>query len=296
MTGARGQAIKLRQRLIAIDLDGTLLDRSGRVPDRNRAALARAHEQGHKIVLSTGRSFTETRPILERLALDLDATVTVGGALLSDAVSGATLESAPLAPAIAVDALAWLNECGHAVLWLHDAFAAGFDGYAAGARLRRAPLDLWRGLSPCEIRDCDGPPPGDFPPLRLAIIDRTEKLRELAVEFAARFAGVMAHNLIDVPQYHVVVIEAFALGVDKWSGLLRLCQRWEIDPADTVALGDDVNDVRMLRSAGLGIAMGNAKPEALAAARMTAPSNDECGVAWAIEQLMDGSLGEIRTS
>ena len=81
--------------LLAIDLDGTLLDSSHRVPPENRAALHAAHAAGIRIVLCTGRSFPETRPVLDEIGLDLDATVTVFGAVLTDVRTGRTLERLP---------------------------------------------------------------------------------------------------------------------------------------------------------------------------------------------------------
>ena len=81
-------------KLLAVDLDGTLLDSAHRVPARNRAALHRAHQAEIKIVLCTGRSFTETRPILDEIGLDLDASVTAGGAILTDVATSKTIAPA----------------------------------------------------------------------------------------------------------------------------------------------------------------------------------------------------------
>lgn len=97
-------------------------------------------------------------------------------------------------------------------------------------------------------------------------------------------------NELRVPSAHVTVLEAFAAGVNKWTGIRRLCDAWGIDPQRTVAIGDEVNDVDMLRNAGLGVAMGNARPEVQSAARVVTASNEECGVAQLVERVLSGEI------
>ncbi|MBI4569504.1 MAG: HAD family phosphatase, partial [Planctomycetes bacterium] len=83
------------------------------------------------------------------------------------------------------------------------------------------------------------------------------------------------------------VLEVFQAPTSKWTALTRIGDALGIPPADMVAVGDDVNDVAMLSGAGVGVAMGNAGPEARAAADLVAPSNAEDGVAWVVERLFD---------
>lgn len=273
--------------LLAIDLDGTLLDRSQCVTERSRAALHRAHAAGIRIVLCTGRSFVETRPVLAQIGLDLDATVTAGGALISDAASGATIESTPFEPSVALRVLGWFSERRYTVLWLHDASLAGFDGYVVDGPIRHSAVDLWLALSGCRMEKVERPPNG-HPPLRIAIVDDSPVLHRLSGEFAETFGEVTSHNVINVPSLNFTVIESFAASVSKWAGILALCRRWGIDPAETVAVGDDVNDVSMLRGAGLGVAMGNAVPEARDAADRVIGDNGSSALAELIDELVDG--------
>src|SRR5215510_2332090 len=138
----------LKYQLLAIDLDGTLLDSRSRVPSRNREALHRAHEAGMKIVLCTGRSYTETRATIREIGLDLDATVTVGGALLTNVADGRTIERVPIHRTLAGEVAGWFRERSYAILWLHDADEAGFDGFAIDGPRRHAAIDRWLKLSP----------------------------------------------------------------------------------------------------------------------------------------------------
>ena len=272
--------------LLAIDLDGTLLSSQGRLSARNRAALHRVHQAGVRIVLCTGRSFPETRPILDEIGLDLDATVTVCGALLTDARTGRTLESTPIQLAVACRVTEWFQTHGFTVLWLNDSESAGFDGYVIDGPRRHPAVDRWVEQSPCRVACVERPGEDLYAPLRISIIDEPEVLERVSPELTRDFNGQLTHNLLRAPAYDLTILEAFAPQVNKWYGIERLCRRWNIDPARTVAIGDDVNDVDMVRRAGLGVAMANARPEVKSVARRVAADNDSDGVAEVIEALL----------
>lgn len=275
-----------RVQLIAIDLDGTLLDSRGKLPERNRDALHRAHQAGLKVVLCTGRSYVETRPVIDDIGLDLDATVTVGGALITDVQSGATIEAAGIEPPLARRVGEWFRERSYAILWLHDRNAAGFDGFAIDGRRRHKAIDVWLARSGCEMRSIAELPQIEHAPLRITILDGEPELESLAVAMRSAFGESVSHNLIHVPAYDFSVIETFGGSVNKWYGIVRLCARWGIDPRATAAVGDDVNDVPMLQSAGRGFAVANARPAALAAAPLRTARNDDCGVADVIDEIL----------
>ncbi len=270
--------------LLALDLDGTLLDSQHALPEVNRAALHRAHAAGLKIVLCTGRAFTETRPILELIGLDLDATVTVFGALVTDVPSGATLDRTPVPPDVARAATAWFQREGFPVLWLTDPNEAGDDGFVLAGPRRHPAVDQWIERSPCAVRNVDRIPADTPAPVRLSIIDESEVLEDVSVRLRAAFDGRLTHNVLHAPPYRLSLIEAFAPQVHKWYGVAKLCARWGLDPRRTLAIGDDVNDVDMLQQAGLGVAMGNAPPAVRAAADRVTATNDACGVARVLEE------------
>ena len=272
--------------LLAIDLDGTLLDSQHNVPPRNRDALHAAHECRLKIVLCTGRSFTETRPILDQIGLDLDATVTVGGALLNDVATGQTIDGMTIDLGVARQAAQWLLERGYSVLWLYDASQAGFDGYLIDANRRHPVIQRWLEMTPCLMRETWALPDDNLPPLRITVVDDVAVLDQVSADFQRAFRGRMTNNVIRVPNYGFTVLEAFDVAVNKWYGIRKLCRRWQIDPLRTVAIGDDVNDLSMVRQAGLGVAVANANPLVKQVAGRIVASNDECGVADLIEDLL----------
>lgn len=274
--------------LLAIDLDGTLLDSTHRLPPRNRAALHAAHEAGLRIAVCTGRSYTETRPILDQIGLDLDASVTVGGALLTEIATGKTIDYTAIELDVALEAARWLLERGYTVVWLRDASTAGFDGYLIDAPRRHPAIDRWFGITPCRMRKLAKLPDDGQPPLRITVVDEIEVLDTVSAEFTRAFDGRLTSNVIRVPTYDFTVLEAFDATVDKWAGIAKLCQRWNIHPGRTVAVGDDVNDLPMIQNAGLGVAVANAKPAVKRAAARVVAENNQCGVADLIEQLLRG--------
>ena len=119
----------------------------------------------------TAISYTETRPVIQQIGLDLDATITVGGALLTDVASGATIEATAMGAELARECAAWFRERGYALLWLHDRHAAGDDGYVIDGPRRHAAIDVWLSRSSCTMRATPQVPEFTHNPLRLTILD-----------------------------------------------------------------------------------------------------------------------------
>lgn len=272
--------------LLALDLDGTLLNSEHMLPADNRAALHRAHEAGLRIALCTGRAFPEMQPIIEMIGLDLDATVAVFGAIVNEVATGRTLASTPMSLDLGRSVARWFRAAGYPVMWLTDRNDVGHDGYLLGGPRRHPAVDGWLQRTPCRVHEVDDLPADAPSPLRLSIIDEGPELEGVSARMTAEFDGRVAHNVLHAPPYRLSLIETFAPQVNKWLGIEKLCQRWGIDPRRTVAVGDDVNDLAMIRQAALGVAVANAKPPVRAVADRIVPSNDECGVAVLIEQLL----------
>ena len=121
--------------------------------------------------------------------------------------------------------------------------------------------------------------------------------RDVAAAIGAQFADrtTLHHFNAVVPgtnpataDDHILILEAFGLNVNKWTAISWLAEKEGIDPTRIAAIGNDINDIAMLQRAGLGIAMGNAIPEAKSAATRHTLSNQEHGVAHAIDQILRG--------
>lgn len=240
-------------------------------------------------MLCTGRSFTETRRIVDEIGLDLDAAISVFGALVTEVATGRTIDRTPIPLDTALDVTNWFQKEGYAVSWLTDADEAGNDGYVIDGPRRHEALDRWIERSACDVRCTDRVPADAIAPLRLSIIDEVGVLEEVSPRLRHKFDGRLTHNILDVPAHGFTVIEAFAAQVNKWFGIEKLCRMWRIDPRRTAAIGDDVNDLDMLREAGLGVAVGNARPAVKDVARRIVARNDECGVAELIDMILDGT-------
>ncbi|MBL8880510.1 MAG: HAD-IIB family hydrolase [Phycisphaerales bacterium] len=274
--------------LIAIDVDGTLLDTSHRVPPAHRDALHRAHDAGLRVVICTGRSYPEIRAILDHLSIEFDATITVSGALVSHAATGRTLSVNAIEPSAAARLHTWLRELGYAVLWLANRAECGHDGYALAGPRMHAGHRNWLDKTPCVVHPVETLPPNPAAALRLSVIDDRPALQVVAGDLVRRFAGEFSHNLLDAPSYRLTVLEILAAHVSKWRAIESLCGVWGIDTRRTAAVGDDVNDLEMVRRAGLGVAMGNAVPAVRAVARRTTLTNDEGGLAVVIDDILAG--------
>lgn len=272
--------------LLAIDLDGTLLDSKSRVPDRNRAALHRLHEQGVHVVLCTGRALAETRPVMEQIGLDLDAVVTCSGAVVSDARSGLTLTRTVMEARLAHRLAGWMISNNVTPLWLVDADTGCVDGWVVPGAARHPAVDRWVMKTPCRIDRLAELSLTVPAPVRLVLIDEEPVLERLSIEMTEQFPEELTFNILRAPSYDLSVLETFAAGVSKWAAVRWLCDRWNIATDRVAAIGDDVNDLEMVQNAGVGIAMANARPIVRAAARRLTLSNDEAGVAAAIDEIV----------
>ncbi len=106
-------------------------------------------------------------------------------------------------------------------------------------------------------------------------------------QLQAALPDLLTTHVLRSPRYSGFMCELVPAGVTKWSAVRRLAGQWGISDGEICAVGDDVNDIPMIRSAGLGVAMGNAVPEVKAAADRIAPTHDHDGlvevVAWLFE-------------
>lgn len=274
--------------LIAIDLDGTLLNAAHQVSPANRAALHRAHDAGVKVVLCTGRAWAETRDVVRQIGLDLDAAVTAGGAATIEVATGRSLDTQPIDLAIAAECAAAIAGLGYAFLWLTDEGAVGHDGFAVDGPNRHAAFDRWLAGTPCRVIESARLPSDPPAPLRLTVVDDADPLGAVALRLQRDFDGRLSHNILSAPAYNLRLVEIFAAHVNKWSAVERLCGRWGLDPRRTAAIGDDVNDLHLIRGAGLGVAMGNAVDVIRGAARRHTRDHNDDGVAHALDAVLAG--------
>ena len=270
-------------KIIFTDLDGTLLDSEKRLPEANRAALARAAEKGVHIVPATGRFYTGIPEALRALPF-IRYAVCVNGAQVYDAREDAVLARAeiPLDLAMRVfdrlDSLPAIYDCYlDGAGYMATAFYRRLDEYITDPIINR----MVRGMR-TQVDDFKG-----------YLAARGRSLQKIVLFFRDMDARAVALQTLpkEFPELAVTSaipnnIELNIASANKGAGLLALCGHLGIDPAQAMALGDGSNDLAMIQAAGLGVAMANADPAVLAAADYVTGPNDESGVAQAIEKFV----------
>lgn len=270
-------------RLIASDLDGTMLWDKTTLRPRTIAALQAAHQAGIIVVAATGRQLTALPDLLA--GTRIRHAVGSNGAIAGDLGSGEVYFEDPLPAEIAAEVIRALETAapGTAFLSVRDHGALHFAETAYLAQVSPAE----RALVPMDYREVDRAGLLDAPSLKLAARHPDydpETLAEMLTD--ARIDGCEA-TTSGAP-----FLEVQRGGVNKATGLAQLCAKLGIPAAEVMAFGDARNDIEMLTWAGTGIAMGNAVPETVAAADHTIGSNREDGLAEYLETLLaDGQLG-----
>lgn len=272
-------------RLIASDLDETLLDRDHRVPERVRAAVAAARERGARFVPCTGRPFSSVDPTLSELGLlgaPGEYVLSFNGGVLTENSEGTPLTtcSLPRARACALYArgVAY-GVCVHAYT-LGPVYVFGY------LPEERAHIEGRMDIRETHARTLDEAA-GDQTVVKVLYMSTDmDRLRGIARELADEGLA----DGLDVCYSSNRYLEFNAAGINKGAGLLALAGRLGIAREEVMAIGDNSNDVSMLRAAGLGVAVANATDEAKAAAGyVCSADNDAGGVAEAIERFVLGA-------
>jgi Cof subfamily protein (haloacid dehalogenase superfamily) len=259
-------------RALAIDIDGTLIDRSLEITPRNLAALRGAVGRGYRVILATGRMYRSALRYADEIGTEEPLICYQGGVVRAH--SGESLREWPVSPADAVKALELAREVKlHINLYRDDVFYVEQLGWGAH---RYAEVSQ---IEPQVVPDLmDLAKQGST---KIVFVDRPERLRELEPLVRSRLEPE-ARVTFSVPEF----LEVVDAGVSKGAALAYVCQRSGLDPAHLLAAGDAPNDVEMFRYAGFAVAPETAFPEALAEADATIPSPAEDGIAEMIERYL----------
>ncbi|GAA2793189.1 HAD-IIB family hydrolase [Kitasatospora sp. CM 4170] len=264
-------------RLIATDLDGTLLCAGGTVSARTAAALAAAEAAGVQVVFVTGRPPRWMQQVSAHIGGHGVAICSNGGAVV-DVRRGELLESSPLGAEAALAVVAALRAKLPGTAFAFE-YPAGF-AREPGYELRMWGEDESHPVGPAEeLLGTGGPVKGLFKLLaKHPDLDPDKLLTE-----ARAVAGHLAEITRSAP---VPLLEISAPGVTKASTLARWCAGRGIDRSEVVAFGDMPNDLEMLAWAGTAYAVANAHPQVLAAVPLHTVSNEQDGVAAVLERLL----------
>ena len=281
-------------RLLALDLDGTLLNSHGQLSERNRLSITAVREQGVRVALVTGRRFRDARPIALELGLDVPL-ISHNGALTRHARTLETIALYQLPREVALEALRIGRKAGGNPLLSDEQGAHGLGvlvydklngdnpsllKYVAWARRLHGDDGAVRETPSLETYL-------DHDPVVLTFSGTCDTMKSLQGLLEGEL-GLSAKILItSYPLMDFALLDVLHPGASKGVGVAATAGELGISAAEVMAIGDNFNDLEMLRYAGTGIVMGNAA-EALRVAEglQTTASNDEDGVAQAIEKFI----------
>jgi Cof subfamily protein (haloacid dehalogenase superfamily) len=261
-------------KLIALDLDGTLLNSSLKLSDGNARTLETAMEGGAKVVLATSRWFGLAKRTADRLGIDTPL-VCSNGALVRRPADGAEI----LHLRVDQEAAREVTSAGDERDW--EMFTTIEDATYMRMRPGVIPERLPGGLRVAERQSDEV---AQRQPTAVLVFG-TEAVDEISERILPAYDGRAKFSVnrpANLPHY-VVLTHPDA---DKASALETVCEELDVPLTAVMAMGDSESDLSMLRSAGLGVAMNNAPDEVKRAALHIAPSNDDDGVAWAIERFV----------
>ncbi|MEI6240426.1 MAG: HAD family hydrolase [Planctomycetia bacterium] len=280
-----------RIKLLALDVDGTVCDSRHEVADATCAAIARIRAAGIRVILATGRRYRDTLPVAARLGIAAPL-ITASGALVKDPGTHATLVRATFDPDVLTGVLRVVVDHGHEPIVYTDSFAAGYDFHcrrlpAPDVAGRGVDVYLERNRSLANVRpDLDRePPPDAFAGFAMG---SQQAMLDLQAALLDAWPGRLSLHVIRSPRYRDWMCEIAPAGVTKWTGVVGVATRLGIEPGAVCAVGDDVNDLPMIRGAGLGIAMGNATDDVRAAADVVVATHDDGGITEVADTLLAG--------
>lgn len=265
----------MQYKIIALDLDHTLLAEDRTISDRNKRAIERAVEKGATVVLATGRPYAGTKKFCEELEITKQPVITNGGAMVVESSTGETIFDQKIDSDLAREIIAFMHEnnCYHQIYdasqkFLCESYTMYTELYANFTGMQ------WKVV-------------GDFLKLeniqtpKALCVDMASRLIELR-KLVQKHFGERVLCGISQPFF----MEIYHPDAHKGAALKRLAESMGFGAEHVIAMGDSHIDQSMIEYAGLGVAMKNSTPEVLNVADLIAPSNDEDGVAWVIEKYM----------
>lgn len=264
-------------RLVALDIDDTLVDHSSIIPTRSLNALRRAQEQGVEIVLATGRGYLGTEAIRKQLGPGFHYIICFGGALVADYETGTPRIHRFLKPEDVASCIRIANDLGlHVQIYQGDEvifqrmtpFAQQYCAY------QKLPCRADEHLLEHDL--------GQVPKV---LMYAPPELEETYKRLVAERLPKHLHALGSKPGF----IEIGDVSVTKGTAVQALAQQLGIAQSQVCAIGDNTLDQDMIEWAGVGCCVKNGKESVKAAADMVIPAQSEEGVAWFLEKyvLMD---------
>lgn len=266
-------------KLVALDLDGTLLNDEKTITPRTAAAIRKALEQGVTVLPATGRTASGVPEQLTNIP-GVRYALTSNGAAVVDLETGDSLVRLPFDAAMALRAYDVLEPLGGSLsIFIHGRSYS--EAKPEGQALEIVPQNLRSYFRTTRIEVED---------MRQTLRDNADAIEKFSILYPTLEDRDRAWQAVRraCPSIEITTsiernMELNAPGVSKGRGLMALAERLDLCPDQVMAIGDSGNDLTMIEAAGLGVAMGNATEEVKAAADVVTADNNHDGVAQAIE-------------
>ncbi len=260
-------------KLLATDLDGTLVADLHTISPRTRAAIKAAAAQGVVVTIATGREYEITHKFVESLKLS-GPIICHQGAIIQDAQTGQLI-------AIQTLPLTETHQLIDLVRSMDLSMSLHFAGRAYTERPTTQSETFFANIGATVNRVDDLKQIAGQEPIKAIIFHPEADGETILGQLQAKFNGSL-----NVFRSLEILIEVTRPDVSKGHALATLAGHYGIAQSEVMAIGDQDNDVAMIAWAGIGVAMGDASPRAQAAADHIAPTLAEDGAAWAIEKFI----------
>jgi len=283
--GVEYRIVSLRVRLLAVDIDGTLLDSKHQLPSGNLEALRRAHNCGIEVVLVTGRRHRYAMSVAAMLGFD-HYVISSNGAVTRS--TRGELFHRDLLPAATAKALtAHMNSFRDQLVFTFDAegkgaiVVEGLEGMSGSIRgwfeRNLEYIDFVRPIEDCLVSD----------PVQAMFCGPVARMRQAESMLAdAALATQITKLKTQYDARDLCIVDILNRDCSKGHALKRWAAHRGLTPQEVMAIGDNYNDVEMLEFAGHAVIMENACPELKQNGWQLTLSNDQCGVAAAIERIL----------
>ncbi|MGW8426057.1 Cof-type HAD-IIB family hydrolase [Peribacillus simplex] len=267
-------------RLLAVNIDGTLLQSNGRLNKSTKEAIDYVHQKGVHVALVTSRNYHSAKKVAKALKIN-PMIVAQQGAFV-----GASIEKPIMVKRISeeltVELVQMLEKTTCQILLIHEK-------YSLGNRVN-LPENLL-GKSVMYLNDQNIYAQNYVDDISEELIDQPMAPTKMDVIFSEKIDRNDMLKLIKkmFPEVDVILHPGHKMtivpkGVSKWSGVLYLADHLEVKRTEIVSIGDGLDDMEMIAGSGLGVAMGNADEEVRKVAKWVTRSNDQDGVAYMLRE------------
>jgi len=280
-------------RLLAVDVDGTLMC-DGVVDAQDVQALRAAAAAGMLVCLCTGRSWAEVTDLWSSLELPAPhaPVVCVGGALVVEPDTGRTLYSRGFDRTTADELARRMRALGYPVMALVDAWREGFDYYVIGPHQDHGLYRRFFAARACRLRAAQSlDDPAAARVLRVSLLENQRRASEVVDALRGDFAGRVEIQAISLRRLRLHIVEAFAAGANKFSALVYVGQGHRIGPGAMAAIGDDYNDLPMLKGAAFSATTADAPEQLRQAATVVLDGRGPGTVAGFVHRLLGNRTG-----